>query len=194
MDTERLIGKSVEMIVARLYGQLESSTGKERLAKLRHSIGRTEQVRDYQFLFEMMPEELLGKARLLSEEERAIICSLQLYAFLQQGRSECVHQISEHYQNLGSSLAKIRETGNSEAIDRRFNALILADTGEEFQMHLRYIFRLYKSRIKEGKVDFAGLAGDVYRFIHWENGREEIRLTWSREYYRTAAKGEENHE
>ncbi len=194
MSTEKAIGKSVSSIIANIYSQLDYSSGKAKLAKMRSSMGRSDPVETYPFLFEMIPEELLGHSATLSDEEKAIIWSLQLYALLQQGRNDLVHEKAETSQNLGSSLSKLRIGGDSGSVDRRFNAMILADTEEEFQMHLRYMFRLYKSKIKNGTVDFAALAMDIYRFIHWEDGKERIRLTWSREYYRVNLKGEKNND
>lgn len=194
MEKEKMIGRSIGTIIARLYGQLEYSTGKAKLAKLRNSMGRVDQTDTYSFLFEMIPEELLGKTKDLSDEEKAMIWSLQFYALLQQGRSDCVHSKSETCQNLGSSLSKLRVSGESEAVDRRFNALILADTAEEFQVHLRYMFRLFKSKAKTGCIDFVQLATDLYRFIHRRDGKAQVRLSWSREYYKLNTKGEENND
>ncbi|MCC8104511.1 MAG: type I-E CRISPR-associated protein Cse2/CasB [Clostridiales bacterium] len=194
MSTEKAIGKSVNSVIVNIYSQLDYSSGKAKLAKMRGSIGKSDLVETYPFLFEMIPEELLGHSATLSDEEKAIIWSLQLYALLQQGRSECVNSESKTGQNLGSSLSELRAYGDSGSVDRRFNAMILADTEEEFQVHLRYMLRLYKSKTKNGTVDFAKLAMDIYRFIHWEDGKERIRLTWSREYYRVNSKGEENND
>lgn len=194
MDKEKMIASSIEAIIARLYGQLDYSSGKEKLAKLRNSLGRTDQAGSFSFLFEMMPEELLGHTKELSDEEKAMIWVLQFYALMQQGRTDCVHQRMESYQNLGTSLSTLRMSGESEALDRRFNAMILSDTAEEFQVHLRHILRLYKSSAKAGTVDFARLAADIYRYIHWEDGKAQIRLSWSREYYKGNAKGEEDHD
>jgi len=194
MSTEKAIGKCVSSIIVNIYSQLDYSSGKAKLAKLRSSMGRSDLVETYPFLFAMIPEELLGHSATLSDEEKAIIWSLQFYALLQQGRSECVNSELKTGQNIGSSLSELRTEEDSGSVDRRFNAMILADTEEEFQMHLRYMFRLYKSKIKNGAVDFAMLAVDIYRFIHWEDGKERIRLTWSREYYRINSKGEENHD
>ncbi len=182
MSTEKEIGKSVNNILTHLYAQLDYSSGKAMLAKLRTSMGRSDLVEAYPFLFEMIPEELLGHSATLSDAEKSIVWSLQFYALLQQGKKNnaCVSD----YQNLGKSLSILRRGENSESVDRRFNAMILADTEEEFQMHLRYMLRLYKSKVENATVDFAKLAMDIYRFIHWEDGKEQIRLTWSREYYK----------
>ncbi len=195
MDTEKIsIGGSIEAIIARLYAQSEYSAGKGKLAKLRNSMGRADQTEAYPFLFEMIPEEFLGTTKTLSDEERAMIWTLQFYALLQQGRSDCVYRRSESYQNFGSSLSKLRTGEESEAVDRRFNAMILSDTAEEFQVHLRHMLRLFKSKAKTETIDFARLAADIYRFIHWEDGKAQVRLSWSREYYKLNAKGEENHD
>lgn len=70
--------------------------------------------------------------------------------------------------------------------------MVLADTGEEFLIQLRYLLKLFKSKDKLGTLDFSQLSSDIYCFIHWEKGKNEIRLNWSREYYRRNEKGEEN--
>lgn len=194
MDTKQQVGRSTGAIVAKLYGELDYSSGKAKLAKLRNSMGRPNQVEAYPFLFEMIPEELLGHAGTLCDAEKAIIWSIQFYALLQQGRSDCVHNVSNENKNLGSSLSRLRFGGDSDSVDRRFNAMIMADTPEEFQVHLRYMLRLYKSKVKNGTADFAALAEDIYRFIRWEDGKAQVRLSWSREYYRVNVKGDSNHE
>ncbi|MCD8095003.1 MAG: type I-E CRISPR-associated protein Cse2/CasB [Ruminococcus sp.] len=194
MSTEKAIARSVNSIIMNLYSQLDYSSGKAKLSKLRGSMGKSDLVEAYPFLFEMIPEELLGHSMTLSDEEKAIIWTLQFYALLQQGTTDCVHEKTDH-QNLGSSLSKLRICSeDSVAVDRRFNAMIQSDTEEEFQMHLRYMFRLYKSKIKNGAIDFAMLAMDIYRFIHWEDEKKRIRLTWSREYYKVNHKEEENND
>ncbi len=194
MNTEKVIGNSTGAIINRLYGQLDYSAGRAKLARLRNSLGQAEPIDTYPFLFEMIPEELLGRSKMLSDEEKAVVWSLQFYALLQQGRDDCVHRKSENHQNLGSSLSKLRVGDESGSVDRRFNAMILADTAEEFQVHLRHMIRLYKSKIKNGSIDFVRLSMDIYQFIHWENGKEQIRLVWSREYYKISRKEEDYNE
>ena len=191
MSTEKAIARSVNSIIMNLYSQLDYSSGKAKLSKLRGSMGKSDLVEAYPFLFEMILEELLGHSATLSDAEKSIVWSLQFYALLQQGKKNNAH-VSD-YQNLGKSLSILRGE-NSESVDRRFNAMILADTEEEFQMHLRYMLRLYKSKVENATVDFAKLAMDIYCFVHWENGKEQIRLTWSREYYKVNHKEEENND
>lgn len=191
MDRQCEIGRTVEKEILHLYGQSQDASGRAKLARLRNSIGKSDMVETYPFLFEILPESLLGRGRYLSDEERAVVCSLQLYALLQQGRAECAHIRNEKYQNLGTTLSRLRG-GESKSIDRRFNSMVLADTGEEFLIQLRYLLKLFKSKDKLGTLDFSQLSSDIYCFIHWEKGKNEIRLNWSREYYRRNEKGEEN--
>lgn len=192
MDRKNEIKTTVEKEILQIYGQLQYSSGKARLAKLRNSIGKTDLVETYPFLFEILPENLQGRGKYLSDEEKAVICSLQFYALLQQGKTECVYVRGRKNENLATSLSQIRRNEESAALDRRFNSMILADTEEEFLTHLRYMLQLFKGKAQSCSVDFGQLAEDIYRFIHWENGKEEIRLSWSREYYKIYAKGEEN--
>ena len=194
MDKQTEIKRTLNASIAQLYGQAQYTAGKAKLAKLRNSIGKSDLVETYPFVFEWISEGLLGQGKYLSDEEKAIICTMQLYALLQQGKSECVHVQQETYQNVGTALARLRIQGDSEAIDRRFNSMILSDTEEEFLTHLRYILQIYKSKDMVGKLDFAQMGTDIFRYIHWEKGKEEIRLSWSREYYKSFNKGEDDNE
>lgn len=192
MDRQNEIKTTVEKEILQIYGQLQYSSGKARLAKLRNSIGKTDLVETYPFLFGILPENLQGSGKYLSDEEKAVVWSLQFYALLQQGKTECVHVRGRKNENLATSLSQIRRNEENAALDRRFNSMILADTEEEFLTHLRYMLQLFKGKAQFCSVDFCQLAEDIYRFIHWGNGKEEIRLSWSREYYKIYAKGEEN--
>lgn len=194
MEIQREIRGGMNAVIAQLYGQFPYSSGKAKLAKLRNTIGKTDLTEAYPFLFQMMPEELLGRGAYLSDEEKAMVWSLQLYALLQQGNDRCVHVKTERYENFGTSLARLREGGDSDAIDCRFNAMVLAETGEEFITHLRHLLRIFKSRDRLGTMDFGQLAVDIYQFIHRQEGKEAVRLRWSREFYQFHSKGEEKND
>ena len=194
MSRQIEIKQTVGSAITRLYEQSQYSMGKAKLAKLRNSIGKSDLVVTYPFLFEMLPESLLGKSIQLSDEEKAIVWCLQLYALFQQGKEGCVHDWTAKSQNFGFFLSRLRKNGESEAIDRRFNAMILADTGEEFITHLRHLLRIFKKNDQLGTLDFTQLAVDIYCFIHWQEGKEQVRLSWSREFYKSRIQGEENHD
>lgn len=166
-----------------LHGEPE---GKATLARLRNSIGKplSETVNLWPFMFDQLPEEYLGQGASPSHEERAILSGLQLYALYQQGVDKPVlkENIASGYQNMGTALRYLRNDGETST-DRRFNALITSSTYEEFFHHLRQMVSLLKAKSKGAvQINFAGLINDLYWFLR---GKEEnLRLSWSREYYR----------
>lgn len=95
--------------------------------------------------------------------------------------------------NLGASLRALRAGDATQAADRRFNAMITATTFNELANHLRHLIKLLKSKT-EAKVNYAQLAQDLYWFqLGYQS---DIRLKWSRDYYRhyMEGKGEESDE
>lgn len=171
-------------IIKDIYAQLEYSAGKAKLARLRNFVGRNNAAELLSVFMEYLSEEFLGRTGRLSDEEAAILAALQLYAIHQQGETGCVHEQSERYINVGTALSLLRAKDGAEAADRRFNAMITTEVFEEFLVHLRYMVKLLKSRSEAVKLDYARLADHLYAYKHWPEGKENIRLTWSREYYR----------
>lgn len=173
-------------IISKIYGQIELSAGKALLAKLRRTAGTGGQlpVEVMAVIIEDFPEEYLGKGKELSYQEAAVLAALQMYAIYQQGKKECAHRVCEPYFNMGSSLRSLRIPGESASIDRRFNAMITSDTFDEFVTHLRYMIQLLKSKAEYAVVDFAGLAKSLYQFQLSTDGQNEVRLKWSREFYK----------
>ena len=182
-------------ILQKLYAGLEYSEGKAVLSRLRVSAGKTDGIPAdvLPVLFENLPEEFLGKGRGLTFQEAAILTALQMYAIHQQGESRNVHQKMEWYCNLGTSLRVLRQS-DSAGTDRRFNAMITSDTYGELTTHMRYLVQLLKSKSAVSCVDYAGLARDLLRFQLNDQEQEQIRLNWSREYYKPTTGGKENDE
>ncbi|MGX7107630.1 type I-E CRISPR-associated protein Cse2/CasB [Hutsoniella sourekii] len=178
----------------RLDKQLGTPSCKALLANLRNSIGRplSETITIWPLLFDVLPDEYLGKSQALTKEEDALLTMLQLYALYHQGQDKPLS--SYERKNLGFSLASLRGSTDTVSVDRRFNALITATTYEEFKHHLRQLVRLLKSRTKGNTpIDFAKLCQDLYWF---SRGYEEnVRLSWAKAYYsQFRNKGEETHE
>lgn len=173
-------------ILKAIEGQLNYSSGRAILAKLRNSIGRplSQTIEIWPLIFDNLPDEYLGNSSRLTDEEEAILTALQLYALYQQGKKESVipEDEQEKYKNIGYSLSFLRKAEDHTAIDRRFNALITSSTDEEFKYHLRQMINLLKSKSKGTvPVDFAKLSEDLYWFKR--GYRENIRLSWSKSYY-----------
>lgn len=172
-------------IISKIYSQIEFSNGKAILAKLRRTAGSGDQlpVEVMAVIIEELPEEYLGRGKEFSHQEAAVMVALQMYAIYQQGKMECAHKSCDPNYNMGSSLRSLRIPGESAAIDKRFNAMITSDTFDELTTHLRYMIQLLKP--KAAIVDFAGLARSLYRYQLGTDGQNDVRLRWSREFYKT---------
>lgn len=129
----------------------------------------------------------------MSYKEKAIITSLQIFAVHQQGNSQSVLLEADDenkYKNIGYALKVLRTDENAKSTDRRFNAMISADTFEEFTFHLRQLISLLKSR-SDQKVNYAKLAQDLYYF-QIPSMRENTKLSWAKEYYKFTNKEKDN--
>lgn len=178
-------------ILIKLTSLSNSSSGKAVLANLRNSIGNpiSETLDVWSILFENIPESFLGTSKEISDEEKAILTTLQLYAMHQQGVSHSVlMQKDKKFNNLGYSLRKLRTEDNRVAMDRRFNAMITSSTFEELSYRLRQLVKLLKSKSSEVRVDYAKLSEDLYWFLRGYD--ENVRLNWAREYYKQNYRGE----
>ncbi len=182
-------------IIRKLSNQIEASSGKATLAKIRKTFGKplSEATEVWPILFENLPEEFLSSYGQPSYEELAIYTTIQFYALHQQGTSASVMMNeNEQHQNIGYSLRQLRKSDETTAIDRRFNVMITSSTFEELIYHLRHLITLLKSQAPGTKVDYAGLAEDLYWFL--KNAQDNVRLRWARSYYKQHTKGEENND
>lgn len=156
------------------------------LANIRNSIEKdiSNNVEALAFLFSNLPEEYIGYKKTLNNYEKAILTAIQMYALHQQANLDSVLKIDykegEWRKNIGDALNALR-IENSEAIDRRFNAMITSRNFTELKNHLRQMIKLLKSK-SDTKVDYASLADDLYNFLN--NGKDGIKIKWSRSYYK----------
>lgn len=182
---------TVYQVTSRIIGQLSKtldiSACKATLANLRNSIGKdpSDTIEIWSIMFDYMPDEFLGRDGNLTAEEKAILNTMQLYAFYQQGSSESVaiDKESNEWGNMGTSFSSLRDDDNRVSADRRFNTMVTSTIYDELFYHLRQMFGLLKSRNKgQVKVDFSKLSQDLFWFIL--GYEDNIRIAWSREYYR----------
>lgn len=195
---------SVYGVTANILNQFDSNldtpANKAILSNLRNSISRpySQTIEIFSTLYRYLPDLFISEYGDLSYEEKAIITSLQIFAVHQQGNIQSVFLEADDenkYKNIGYSLKVLRTDENAKSTDRRFNAMISADTFEELTFHLRQLISLLKSR-SDQKVNYAKLAQDLYYF-QIPSMRENIKLSWAKEYYRfnnqeKNNKGEEN--
>ena len=194
------IYKNTSSIIYQIAGSLYTSSSKAHLAQLRQSINRDIYTAAgvFPLIFSNISDQHLGRGGRLTDGERAIITTLQLYALHQQGKSENVNIVDntdegKRARNLGAVLNSLRTDENTRAVDRRFNAMITANNFDELTIHLRHLIKLLKSRSRS-KLNYPQLANDLY--FYQKGFEDELRLKWSRSYYRqpNKQKGEKENE
>lgn len=197
--------ETVYTVTGRVLGKfnntLDTSRSKALLAHLRNSIGHdiSHTVDVWHDVFAEMPIEFLSKNGVATKEENSIFVAIQLYAMHQQGLQDSVHtydltdgmqeldsqskmKMNTRYYNIGHSLRALREPGEFNSTDQRFNAMITASGFSELIVHLRHLISILKSKEKaKVKINYALLAEDLFWY---QNGkREQIRLRWGQSYY-----------
>lgn len=185
MQTE--MDQTVRSVTNRIIQRFEQQRRKGRpntaaLAALRNSAGRpiSEAEDVWPILFENMPVSFLSRNGIPTFQENAIFSALQLYAMSRQGSSENVTADGSYKGNMGRSLAAGRHSGDSQAIDRRFNTMVSAEDYDGFTYHLRQLFKLVKAKCQT-TVNFGGLADDLY---HYQLGnKEKVCFKWAQGYY-----------
>lgn len=188
-ETKYKLENVTRKILTQLSEERETSPGKAVLANLRNSINKelSNSESFLPILFRNLPEEFLSRDGELTETEKAIIKTLQLYALHQQGNKESVLPVLDEEEestksrqiNLGVSLRELRDD-DSPSMDRRFNIMITSENFEELFHHLRQMIKLLKSRT-EAKVDYVKLSSDLYDFIR--GYKERVRIRWAERYY-----------
>lgn len=195
------IYQTTARILNLIASDLQASSTKAYLASLRQSVNKDvhQATGIFPVIFSNVPTEYLGKSGKLTDGERSIILTLQLFALHQQGKEQSVDvqadsRVGAGLKNLGASLSCLRRVeDDSQAIDRRFNAMITATSFNELANHLRQMIKLLKSKT-DTKVNYPQLAQDLFWF---QKGQQSsIRLKWSRSYYRhyNNRKGEKSDE
>lgn len=185
------IMKINKKIISRFENSLTSPKTRADLANIRKSIGRpiAQSIETWAILFEYMPEEFLSKSGRMTDEEKVILNTVQLYAIHQQGKNGSVNYTPEDKKsyNLGDSLRNLRTEGNQVSVDRRFNTMINSSTFEELVYNLRQMIQLLKSKTT-AKIDYVQLSNDLYWFLKGQ--KETVRLRWAQAFYKINFKEE----
>lgn len=164
----------------------DTSSTRALFANIRNSINKSSSnnLDALAFVFNNMPEEYIGFGKELNDYEQAILTAIQMYALHQQSNEKSVLKIEynegEKRQNLGDALSTLRGSDN-KSIDRRFNAMILSSNYLQLQNHLRQFIKLLKAK-SDAKVDYAGVADDLFWFL--KNQKDGVKIKWSRSYYK----------
>lgn len=175
---------TVYSVTKRIILQLDSQNRRDTaiLAALRNSAGKdlSEAAGVWPFLFENLPAAFLSVSGKPTCEENAIISTLQIYALCRQGTNQTVKADCSFDGSLGRSLSAGRDEESEKAMDRRFNAMITADTFDGFVYYLRQLVKQVSA--KNGMViNFAKLADDLYWYQRGNS--RKICFRWATEYY-----------
>lgn len=183
-------GYNVYNVTAKILRKIDqtkdTSSTRALFANIRNSINKSSSnnLDALAFVFNNMPEEYIGFGKELNDYEQAILTAIQMYALHQQSNEKSVLKIEynegEKRQNLGDALSTLRGSDN-KSIDRRFNAMILSSNFVQLQNHLRQFIKLLKAK-SDVKVDYAGVADDLFWFL--KNQKDGVKIKWSRSYYK----------
>ena len=130
--------KSVYQVTSQIIQKLEERQKQDSrvnatLAALRNTVGKTLMEADqvWPFLFENLPKSFLGTSRGETAEEFAIFTTLQIYAACKQGSADNVTRSDDAKKSIGASLKAGRNIEDSQALDRRFSAMLTSVTMED---------------------------------------------------------------
>lgn len=185
MSEEKAAAVSVGSVTNQMIQKTERMYGSQKaaiLANLRNSIGKSLADADtiWPLLFENLPPQFLSRNGAETQEEKAVLTTLQLYALCMQGTSGNVTSDNSYRGSIGKSLASARAADNSAAFDRRFNVLITADTFSELTYHLRQMIKIVRSR-GNAVINFPKLADDLFWFQR--GSQKRVCLRWAQDYY-----------
>ncbi|MCT7850976.1 MAG: type I-E CRISPR-associated protein Cse2/CasB [Lactobacillus iners] len=180
-------GSNVYNVTAKILRKIDqtkdTSSTRALLANIRNSINKSSSnnLDALAFVFNNMPEEYIGFGKELNDYEQAILTAIQMYALHQQSNEKSVLKIEYNEgENLGDALSTLRGSDN-KSIDRRFNAMILSSNFLQLQNNLRQFIKLLKAK-SDVKVDYAGVADDLFWFL--KNQKDGVKIKWSRSYYK----------
>lgn len=136
----------------------------------------------FAFLFEEMPEELIGHSDQPSRPEFAAATALHLYAIHQQGRGDAMHRPGQRWGGAVNLLARRRGSNDKldEGVVRRFQRLCLASSRQIRLVELRGLARML--RAEQIPVDYGVLARDIHRLDSLAS-RSGVQLQWARDFH-----------
>ena len=167
--------------------QTGSPWSKAMLAKLRRGVGKNpSDVPDiWDVTLNGFPEELTGFEGsgnfIANEAEMAVHVALTIFALHQQGNQTSVNLYNRSFATAIRNLIN-SDKSNENAIKRRFDAIITADTLLELSTHARGLVQLMKSS-ENTSFNYPLFAKDLYAF-QYSDGQKRIRLQWGLDFYR----------
>ena len=196
------IEKVTERIIRQLYNN--GDTDKASLSALRSATTidgyRAQKV--WPVFLSNLDEKWLSKNGKATREETAIFAAVRMYALHQQASDFCVFSRRNYSdkkddekngRELFESLNLLKQgTDSHEALDRRVQALLGTNNISATIDQLIHLMQIIKSKKTGIQIDYARLAGDLYKFQFGYRQANEVRLRWGEQYYRTFKKLDTN--
>ncbi|ABJ58401.1 CRISPR-associated protein [Lactobacillus delbrueckii subsp. bulgaricus ATCC BAA-365] len=196
------IEKATERIIRQLYNN--GDTDKASLSALRSAATidgyRAQKV--WPVFLSNLDEQWLSKNGKATREEAAIFVAVRMYARHQQASDSCVFG-RRNYSDKKDEETNSRELfealnwlkqgiDSHEALDRRVQALLGTNNYNAVIDQLVHLMQIIKSKKTGIKIDYARLAGDLYKFQFGYRQANEVRLRWGEQYYRAFKKLDTN--
>lgn len=196
------IEKATERIIRQLYNN--GDTDKASLSALRSATTidgyRAQKV--WPVFLSNLDEKWLSKNGKATREETAIFAAVRMYALHQQASDSCVFSRRNYSdkkddekngRELFESLNWLKQgTDSHEALDRRVQALLGTNNYNAVIDQLVHLMQIIKSKKTGIQIDYARLAGDLYKFQFGYRQANEVRLRWGEQYYRAFKKLDTN--
>lgn len=196
------IEKATERIIRQLYNN--GDTDKASLSALRSAATidgyRAQKV--WPVFLSNLDEKWLSKNGKATREETAIFAAVRMYALHQQASDSCAFGRRNYSdkkdeetngRELFEALNLLKQgTDSHEALDRRVQALLGTNNISATIDQLIHLMQIIKSKKTGIQIDYARLAGDLYRFQLGYRQANEVRLRWGEQYYRTFKKLDTN--
>lgn len=201
------IEKATERIIRQLYNN--GDTDKASLSALRSAATidgyRAQKV--WPVFLSNLDEQWLSKNGKATREESAIFAAVRMYALHQQASDACVFSrrnysdkkdekkknVEKNGRELFEALNWLKQgTDSHEALDRRVQALLGTNNYNAVIDQLVHLMQIIKSKKTGIQIDYARLAGDLYKFQFGYRQANEVRLRWGEQYYRSFKKLDTN--
>lgn len=203
------IEKATERIIRQLYNN--GDTDKASLSALRSAATidgyRAQKV--WPVFLSNLDEQWLSNNGKATREEAAIFAAVRMYALHQQASDACVFSrrnysdkkdekkkdVEKNGRELFEALNWLKQgTDSHEALDRRVQALLGTNNYNAVIDQLVHLMQIIKSKKTGIQIDYARLAGDLYKFQFGYRQANEVRLHWGEQYYRAFKKLDTNHQ
>lgn len=189
------IEKNTECIIRQLYNK--GAMDKAALSALRSSSrlngNRAQKV--WPVFLSNLNEKYLSKTGKATRAEMAVFVAVRMYALHQQSSDDCVFARKRYSSadvtgvenglelfEVLNQLSKVEES--RVALERRVQALLGTTNFTAVVDQLIHLMQIIKGKKLRIRIDYARLAGDLYRFQLGYRQANEVRLHWGEQYYR----------